>query len=191
VADDRFVERRLAPLRLSYVHDNAHPSYVVYESEEPVRIPPVLDIFAAPADSQPRALPALRAEADATCGPCAMTGPLSFLGATLLEGETHLDVATWWRVTDISITRNFSLMAHLVRGDGSVVGIGDGLDVWPMTLVEGDVFVQRHRFARVDEAPDLWLRTGAYWLDTEELWSVKPAGDALWIPIAALRTTAR
>lgn len=117
-----------------------------------------------------------------------MAGPLTFLGATAVVDEAHLDVATWWRVTDIAVTRNFSLLAHLIRADGLAVGTADGLDVWPMSLAKDDVFVQLHRFERPQDATELWLRTGAYWLDTMSLWPATSGGDVLWLPLDSLMT---
>lgn len=192
VAGDAFVARRLAPLRLSYVHDGAQPPFVVYESDQPAYPPSGGEVFAVPPDALPQALLEPQThEAPTTCGPCEMAGPLTFLGARAVESEARFDVTTWWRVTEGAVQRNFSLMAHLIRDDGSVVSTDDGLGVWPMTLAQGDIFVQRHRFTRPDDVGGLWLRTGAYWLDSVALWPVTAGGNALLVPLASLTTTPR
>jgi hypothetical protein len=179
VADDPFVARRLAPLRLSYVNESARPPYVIYESSRPVDVSALAGAFRASA----AAVPAMLAET-AACGPCELAGPLTFLGAAVVDNDPALEVETWWRVTSGPVSRNFSLMAHLIRSDGSVVATADGLGIWPMTLAAGDVFVQRHRFALPEDNASLWLRIGAYWLDTLDLWSVAEGRDALLVPLS-------
>lgn len=50
-------------------------------------------------------------------------------------------------------------------------------------LYTGDLVIQRHRFEGVD-GPPLTLRTGAYWLDTMERWTVAGTDDdMLLIPL--------
>jgi hypothetical protein len=100
-----------------------------------------------------------------------MSGPLTLLGIGVLDLDEALEVATWWRVDDGPIERNFSLMGHLISGDGAVLGSDDGAGVHPTTLLAGDVFVQRHRFSPVDDDAEIWFRTGGYWLDTKARWT--------------------
>ncbi|MBN2392383.1 MAG: hypothetical protein JXR84_16760 [Anaerolineae bacterium] len=88
------------------------------------------------------------------------------MGTTAYAEVDGLDVETWWRVTDGPITRLFSIMAHLLTPQGDLIDQADGLVVWPSVLATGDVFVQRHHFALSHEGDAVWLRTGAYWLDT-------------------------
>ncbi len=126
-------------------------------------------------------------------------GPLTFWGITYSCGETHIEIETWWQVNEGPIARPFSIMAHLTTREGRALGTADGLGTWPLTLITGDVIVQRHRFdeANCQSGPHLWLRTGAYWLDvdpnaaTSARWAItEPVGgeddsamDALWIPL--------
>lgn len=64
-------------------------------------------------------------------------------------------------------------LAHLLSSGGDVLGVDDGLGTWPPILLPGDVIVQRHRFPVTwTGGVDVWLRSGGYWLDTMEQWSV-------------------
>jgi hypothetical protein len=115
----------------------------------------------------------------ATLGACAplsdsiaLDGPLTFLSTIVYIEEEVLEVETWWMVTDDPIIRPFSIMAHLVSSNGETMGEADGLGVSPLMLTAGDVVVQRHRFSRPLEGAEVWLLTGAYWLDTMERWPV-------------------
>jgi hypothetical protein len=69
--------------------------------------------------------------------------------------------------------RPFSIMAHLLDAEGTVAGVADGLGAFPPVLAAGDVVVQRHRFPKPAESAGLYLRTGAYWVDTMERWAVQ------------------
>ena len=78
---------------------------------------------------------------------------------------------------------------------GSADGLGSPPDIWQ----DGDIIIQRHRFALSQEqlsglAGDFAyiLRTGVYWLDSGERWRVVPGAgvesvpdnaDALFIPL--------
>jgi hypothetical protein len=84
-------------------------------------------------------------------------------------------------VTASPITRPFSIIAHLLSADGEVLGIADGLGISPLALTSGDVLVQRHRLARPQGKAGLWLRTGAYWLDTLERWPPADGDDSFII----------
>jgi hypothetical protein len=95
-------------------------------------------------------------------------------------------VETWWSVTGGPVTRPFSIMAHLIDKDGTVLDLADGLGVLPHTLAPGDVIVQRHSFSEPLAGTGVYLRTGAYWLGGNELWQVigVPQGNALFLSLA-------
>ncbi len=101
--------------------------------------------------------------------PIPLDGPLTFLGATTFSEKDTLNVETWWRVTQGPITRPLSIIGHLVTSDGKVLGQNDGLGVPSVVWQPGDIIVQQHRFPRLPDT-EVWIRTGAYWLDTMERW---------------------
>ncbi|MGQ9709783.1 MAG: ArnT family glycosyltransferase [Anaerolineae bacterium] len=118
--------------------------------------------------------------------PVLLNGPLIFLGARAHPGNGTLDVETWWRVTEGPITRPLSIMGHLLTAKGEVIGQDDGLGISPVVWQPGDIIVQRHQFPQPPAGTELWLRTGAYWLDTMERWPVRGNGiskDAIFVPI--------
>lgn len=116
--------------------------------------------------------------------PLALAGPLTLLSVQTYPGERNVVVETWWQVSAGPITRNFSIMAHLLTAQGEMLAVADGLDVAPPLLQPGDVLVQRHTF-NVPLSATLWLRTGAYWLDDMTRWPVggQTAADAVFIPL--------
>ncbi len=153
-------------------------------------IPPgaVLDVAARRADGRPlyhlyrlETRPALP---EAT--PLPLNGPLTFLGVQAYPDGDTLDVETWWQVTEGPITRPLSIMGHLLNGSGELIGQDDGLGVSPVVWQPGDIIVQRHRFPQPPVGTELWLRTGAYWLDTMERWKVlgSPEADVILLPIS-------
>ncbi len=161
--DNLFLTRHLSAARLSFV--SSVDGLVLYERE--ARSPDWL-----PDDQERGAFVAL-------------DGPLVFLGAAAYAGD-GLEVETWWRVTDGPVGRPFSLMGHLVASDGQTLAVADGLGVSPLALSAGDLLVQRHRFD--GPAPDeVWLRVGAYWLDSLERWSLEPGTDALLVRLPVNR----
>jgi len=107
-----------------------------------------------------------------------MDGPLAFLGAVAHPSAETWQVETWWRVTEGPIARPFSILGQLVSAEGEMWSMYDKLSVSPLTLLEGDVLVQRHRFAAPPQKTGVWLRTGAYWLDDMQRWSVTSAPGA-------------
>jgi len=109
--------------------------------------------------------------------PVPLDGPLTFLGATASPQADALEVETWWQVTAGPITRPLSIMAHLLTDAGDVLGLADGLGVSPVMWQPGDVIVQRHRFPLPQASVGLYLRTGAYWLDTMERWPLARAPE--------------
>lgn len=185
IPDDPFVRRRLAQARLSFEQkqDGTLPAFALYELEAPSQIllpshPPDA-IHAAPAEALPT-------EARATLPlstPIPLTGPLTFLGAASYSSEDEFEMETWWRLTEDTIERPFSIMAHLLTSDGENIGVADGLGVQTAAMEMGDILVQRHHFPTPPAGKELWLRTGAYWLDTMESWTVedKQKADAFLI----------
>lgn len=177
---DPFIARRVADLRLALdmrLYTARHPAFVLYEQEHPPSLPApqaVLPLSAAEGFS---------ASSPSQTTPIPMNGPLVFLGATAYAEGDGLDVETWWQVSSPT-TRPFSIMGHMLNAQGEVLAVVDGLGVPADALQTGDVLVQRHRFA-VAPANGLWLRTGAYWLDTMERWPVaaSPQADLLIVPL--------
>ena len=110
---------------------------------------------------------------------------LTFLGIQHTEDSDTLEVETYWRVETALITRPVSVMAHLLARDGQTMDIADGLNVSPLLWQNGDMIVQRHIFkVSCEIRKDLWLRTGIYWLDTQDRWTVdNTSNDALFIPL--------
>ena len=101
--------------------------------------------------------------------PVALGETLTFLGYTTettpAQAGEALVVATYWRVLTPP-GQPLSLMAHLLRADGTPVAVGDGLGVPVEQWQPGDIIVQRHTFQLPPEtAPGpLWLSVGAYTL---------------------------
>ncbi len=178
-ADDPFIARRLADLRLSLNmrrYTDQHPAFALYEQEQPPRLPssqPVAALFAGQWPAPPSSYHTT---------PLALDGPLTFLGALTHISEEQLDVETWWQVTEGPITRPLSIMGHLLNSEGELLGQNDGLGVPPVVWQPGDIIVQRHRFPRPPDGAELWFRTGVYWLDTMERWMVADA-DLLLLKI--------
>jgi hypothetical protein len=174
IPDDTFIARHLTKARLSFDQDRKgeSPAFVLYESSLAPTLP-VATVYAVPEESVPEALSAQTLVSE----PVILNGPLTYLGSTAYNQADALDVETWWQVNDGPITRPFSIMAHLLTPQGDVIDQADGLGVWPSVLATGDVFVQRHHFALPQEGDGLWLRTGAYWLDTMERWAIRGVGQ--------------
>jgi hypothetical protein len=180
--NDSFVARRLARAHLSYeqAYNGQLPAFALYESVPAVVQSPVpAAVYAVRAGTLPSG------SVGTLSLPISLRGPLAFLGMATYEDRGSLDVETWWQVTDGPVTRPFSVMAHLVSANGEVVAVADGLGVAPITLVTGDVIVQRHRFSEQAAGSEAWLLTGAYWLDTMERWALEsvPEADALAIQV--------
>jgi len=189
VPTDPFIARHLSGARLSYEqrYTSLLPAFALYEPES-MKLSNLLLGRAASAGTLPSEL----ANAGDLPAPISLNGPLAFLGAATLASTDDLEVETWWQVTQAPITRSFSIMAHLLTAQGEPLSVADGLGLSPLTLQVGDILVQRHRFA-ISSGQDLWLRTGAYWLDTSERWQVvnTPGSDALFVPLEKGRLSAR
>ena len=177
---DPFIARHVADLRLALdmrLYTARHPAFVLYEQERPPRLPSPQPVTPLSAEEGFSTTAARRMT------PLPLNGPLVFLGATAYAEGEGLEVETWWQASSPT-TRPFSIMGHLLNAGGEVLAVADGLGVPADALQPGDVVVQRHRF---DAAPQgtLWLRTGAYWLDTMERWPVadSPQADLLIVPL--------
>jgi 4-amino-4-deoxy-L-arabinose transferase-like glycosyltransferase len=181
---DSFAARHLKDVPLAY-RQSAYrlvPAFALYEWEKASPPAPSLpDVGVGPVDVSATALDELAHDTP----PVPLDGPLAFLGAAITPQGDRLDVETWWQVTGGAIDRPFSIMAHLLAGDGTALGIADGLGVLAPTLEPQDVVVQRHSFARPPGNTKAYLRTGAYWLDTGDLWPVAgvPGKNALFVPL--------
>ncbi len=202
------LESWLAPVRFSYLDRQAPQPFALYEHTpagggaaepaemqlngrkitSPTWVPDITDGFCnVSAETSPNELAATNERATCTSAdhsaltcPCSTEGPVDFLGVSVRSYDNEVDIQTWWRVAAAPITRNFSIMAHLVNSSGEALSTADGLGVWPTSLRPGDVFAQLHRFARPETSSQVWLRTGGYWLDTMERWQVgnAPSADA-------------
>jgi len=170
--EDPFIARHVAGARLSFDQDRQGEDrpFVLYE----------MPATSLTLEATVYVVPVERAPVDVTeaamAAPIVLDGPLNYLGTQAYRDAKNLEVETWWQVSDGPITRPFSIMAHLLSAQGNVIAIADGLGVWPSVLASGDVFVQRHRFSLPDDvAAEVWLQTGAYWLDTMERWAIQDA----------------
>jgi hypothetical protein len=172
VTETPFARSHLSPARLSYEQKrrSGTPPFRVYEWPAGARVP---------GPSVHLVLP------EGMSSPVPLDGPLTFLGATASPQADALEVETWWQVTAGPITRPLSIMAHLLTDAGDVLGLADGLGVSPVMWQPGDVIVQRHRFPLPQASVGLYLRTGAYWLDTMERWPLAraPEVNIMLLPI--------
>jgi 4-amino-4-deoxy-L-arabinose transferase-like glycosyltransferase len=179
---DLFIVRHLSDARLSYWQSffGLLPAFALYERE--AGLLPQIPTGGLGIGSAENPLSATRV----TDRSVRLSGPLAFLGAGVYRDGGGLDVETWWQVIGGPIARPFSIMGHLLTPGGAVLGVSDGLAVSPVELLPGDILVQRHRFDGVT-GEEFLLRTGAYWLDTMERWSVagEPGADAIFIQIRA------
>lgn len=174
VLDDPFVARRLVQGRVCFEQEygNRGVPFVLYEM--PADTLPFQAAkqgavtYAASTEVAPDALN----PEDALDGPVLLEGRLAFLYADSCHDGDELEVETWWRVLAGPIDRPFAVMGHLLTPGGQVIGQWDGLGISPLALHRGDIIVQRHRFP-APSARETWLRTGAYWTDTMQRWSVE------------------
>jgi hypothetical protein len=180
---DKFLERHLQDSRFAYQQEWASylPPFVLYEVTAQPASPPLTQLWSAPAETPPAAL----AAETSLNAPLSLDGPLEFLGIRTFQDKHTLELESWWRVTQSTVTRPLSLMAHLVTADGQSLAVADGMGVPPLTWQQGDVIVQRHNFPRPADGTAVWLRTGAYWIDDGTRWSIKeqPGDDALFLAL--------
>ena len=186
---DPFVSRHLeqASLALNIMKmTHEFPAFAIYEPHSQIIQPPEEPVYIHPVEQVPMNTTPVYTT------PIAMEGPLIFIGTKTYPTTDMLDIETWWQVTSGPITRNFSIMSHLLTVSGEFIAGADGLGVFPITLLNDDIIVQRHTFPdlKMDEE-SLWLQVGAYWLDNGERWSVTghPNADTLLIDLAPLRTS--
>jgi hypothetical protein len=179
---DPFIARHLNGSRFSFQQERVSilPPFVLYEAGNVPTGPRINRAWAANGETAPD-----RLEGTASVStPQALDGPLTFLGAETFQDKPAGQVETWWQVTE-PITRPLSLMAHLLTAQGESLGVADGLGIDPQALKAGDVVVQRHRFPVPPQGREVWLRTGAYWLDVEKgaRWRIPdmPGADALFV----------
>ena len=176
---DPFIARHLRPYPLSFRQWDYRelPAFAIFRADERRDAACcVLAATIAPAETIPDLLgPPQSYES------LRLDGPLTLIGLRTYPQRDSLEVETWWRVDAAPITRPFSIMAHLVRGNGQPLAVADGLGVAPQALRQGDVVVQRHRFPAA--TADAWLRLGAYWLDNQRRWPIarSPNCDAIFI----------
>ncbi len=160
--DSSFIQERLDAERLSYEQRNA------------AALPP----FAIYAHSHPTATRAFAPTTPITPPLSTETGHLTFLGydinspAPAHPGQS-VEVVTWWQVAQRP-TRPLSFMLHMVGPGGAPVIVGDGLAIPIEQWHVGDVLLQWHRLAILQDAPpgEYTLVTGVYWLETLERWGV-------------------
>ena len=164
VTETPFARSHLSPACLSYEQKrrSGTPPFRVYEWPAGARVPGLSVHLVLP---------------EGISSPVPLDGPLTFLGAAASRQADALEVETWWQVTAGPITRPLSIMAHLLTDAGDVLGLADGLGVSPVMWQPGDVIVQRHRFPLPQASVGLYLRTGAYWLDTMERWPLARAPE--------------
>jgi hypothetical protein len=181
--NDPFVARHLAQGRLSFEQQDGNRGvpFVLYEAETP-EVSWHSPAFAI----SDGVLPAGLRNSGALPGPVGLDGPLVFVGAVAYRDAGRLEVDTWWKATEGPVSRPFSVMGHLVSPSGKLLGRSDGLGISPLALRPGDVIVQRHSFAAPALKGDLWLRTGAYWRDTMQRWSLveRPGNSALLVRLS-------
>lgn len=180
---DSFIGRHLNRASLSFEHeisDAQSPAFLLYDMPAAAPVPPFTLAYPAVAETAPASL----ANSRPVSTPLALS-PLVFLGASAYTEGDSLDVETWWQATSEPITRPLSIMAHLLTAQGATLQVQDGLGVSPDALQPGDVLVQRHHFSRPPQGTVLWLRTGAYWLDTPQRWPIAnaPGADAIFIKL--------
>jgi len=209
---DAFMIRHLGWASLSFeqeMHTPSNPAMLLYEMPATSVLPSVVAVgYAAQASTTPAQLaPPLGISLPVSFEVSAEGVSTQFLGATLArEGspsltlparlrlgtfglgtfrqeEREVAVETWWQITEGRLTRPLSIMAHLITESGEPLGVADGLGISPLYLQPGDIIVQRHRFPAPQEGTQLWLRTGLYWTDSLERWTVgnPTEADAIFI----------
>ena len=139
--------------------------YTIYRVEG-LKLAPELGVVEVGGATQP-------AQVLSTDGPLTFLGSWADLPTAVHAGETF-ELWTFWQVDRVP-DRPLSLMGHMVTPDGHPVAVSDGLGVPIEQWQPGDIIVQRHRFQVPSGAQTdlVSIRTGAYWLDTLERWSIQ------------------
>jgi len=118
---DAFAARHLEGIPLAYRQweDRALPAFALYEwANSSLPTPSLLEVTIASADTSLVDV----ANAASHTVPLPLDGPLTFLGVTVYEREETLELETWWQVTEGTITRPFSIMAHLLAAKKQLFG---------------------------------------------------------------------
>jgi len=183
VPADDFVVSRLESLPISYRQWDYRksPAFAVYASpgDRGVSGPMIREGYPTSAGTNPNTLK------DLSETPVALEGPLNYLGAQYAPYSENVEILTWWKVNDAPPSRPLSIMAHLLNDQGQSLGVADGLGVMSENWQMNDILIQRHTF-EVPKGQDLklWLRTGVYWLDTGDRWSIASGqGDAVFVDL--------
>ena len=178
-----FLARRLDAARIAYRQRayRTEPAFAVFRSSSADAA--LANVGARVASAE---VPLVEVQASpAIGGPIVLDGPLAFLGTLSYEAEGTIEIETWWRVMSPPSDRAFSLMGHLLATDGVPIGVDDGLGIAPGSLRVGDILVEAHRFILHEDAAGVWLRTGAYWLDTMDRWAIGDHADSIWVEVIA------
>ena len=185
---DTFMKRHLAFATLSYwqnVNMYAVPAFALYETQG-TAVPDLPFTLTRTGYAEASLHEIVTEPAHST--PLDFAHDLTLAGVRAYFVGSSLEVESWWKVKSESITRPFSIMAHLVSSENDTALVADGLGISPFFLRNGDIFVQRHVFQSVDieQAESAWLRIGVYWLDTLDRWRInyEDNADALFISIA-------
>lgn len=97
--------------------------------------------------------------------PLVLDGAVTFLGYEIVPvtPERPLRLFSYWRV-ETRLPDDLTTFAHLLSADGAVVAQHDGLDAVPLTLLPGDLFVQRHilPLPEIDWEQSFTLQLGLY-----------------------------
>ncbi len=179
-----FTARHLEKARLIYRQRayRAEPAFVLYRSSDNTETPAPLKVWAQPGGV---AMPPFDHTATVNT-PLALDGPADLISVQVIALKEALEVETWWRITEGPITRPFSVMGHFLTSDGKALQVSDGLGISPEMLQPGDLLIQLHRFTLREEERPTYFRTGLYWLDTMERWSMvqRPEADTFTIPLS-------
>ncbi|MEA3308991.1 MAG: hypothetical protein U9Q70_05715, partial [Chloroflexota bacterium] len=184
---DTFIVHHLTATRIAYQQREygASPAFALYHATTPPSEPIPPGVWMAPAATPPQDLTPSSLQQP----PLALDGPLTHLGSRLTRSDdARLEIETWWQVTQGSISRPLSIMAHLITAAGETLEVADGLGVPPDSWQTGDIIIQRHQFSA--HAGKLYLRTGAYWQADGVRWSLatNAGADAIFIPLSTPET---
>lgn len=175
-AADNFVREQLTPLRLSFHkrHKDSRPTFLLFEATQQNRPTFSLPYEPAGVDTPPQTL-TFTSPAEVV-----LDGRVRFLGAKVAQVGGEWQVQTGWQLL-AEVEKPAAVMAHLTAGDGFTLQNGDGLGVDLTQLRPGDLFVQRHIFATPTQP--VWLRTGIYWAENTQLWTISPNQNSIFVKV--------